>query len=81
MAIKSRPQRWHDACQRAEAALQDLEDLREEYESWKDSLPENLQTSQLGEKLDTICDLGIQSALDLVQECSDTELPLGFGRD
>lgn len=77
----SRPKRWADAAGRALAALQDLEDLRGEFESWRDNLPEGLQQSALGEKLDTIADMDIESAITIAEEADGADLPLGFGRD
>ncbi len=77
----SRPQRWADAAQRAEAALQDLLDIQSEYESWRDGLPENLQSSPVAEKLEAICDIDLASALDAAAEAGGCELPRGFGRD
>jgi hypothetical protein len=40
-------------------SLSDLEDLRGEYESWRDNLPEQLQESPVGEKLNEVCDADI----------------------
>jgi ParB family chromosome partitioning protein len=77
----SRPKRWADWCGRAEQALQELEDLRSEYEQWRDSLPDNLQSGALADKLEDVVGLDIQSAIELVQQCCDVELPRGFGRD
>jgi hypothetical protein len=63
-------------------------DMQQEYSDWKDNLPENLQQSALGEKLDAIVELGlelqkdqVEEALGVVQEASGADLPLGFGRD
>lgn len=78
---QSRADRWVDASMRAEDALQELLDIQSEFESWRDGLPENLQTSAVGEKLDAVCDIDIQSALDAASEAKDADLPLGFGRD
>lgn len=78
---QSRSHRWSDAANRAEAALQDLLDIQQEYEEWKDNLPENLQQSALGEKLEAVCDLDLQGAQDTISEAIDIELPMGFGRD
>lgn len=77
----SRPARWADACNRAEAALSDLEELRVEYEEWRDNMPENLLESALSEKLGEVADLDIQGALDTAQEASGADLPRGFGKD
>jgi hypothetical protein len=102
----SRSQRWADAAGEALAALNDittaldafetavgeLRSVQEEYEEWKDNLPENLASSALGEKLEEVCGLNIESAADTVrnavkevqstfEEAESIELPQGFGRD
>lgn len=91
----SRPQLWAQAAARADGALgealealQELVDLRSGYEEWKDNLPENLQQSPLGEKLEAVCDLDldqlyseVEQAQSIVQEACEVDLPLGFGRD
>jgi len=64
---KSRSQRWSDAASAASAALEELIEVQQE--------------SALGEKLDAVCDIDLQSALDTVQEAESADLPLGFGRD
>jgi hypothetical protein len=78
---KSRGQRWSDACQKAIDGLEELEELRCEYEEWQGNLPENLQSSPLGEKLEAVVSLDFQSAIDTAQEADGLDLPLGFGRD
>lgn len=79
---KSRAQRWSDAASAAISALEELRSIQEdELEPWKDGLPENLQQSTLGEKLDTICGIDIESALEAAQEAEGADMPLGFGRD
>jgi len=103
---KSRPKRWDEAaaaCGKAieelqhaagelEAAAADLRSIQEEYEEWKEGLPENLANSTLAEKLDAVCELGIEDmastitdaiseASDIVSEAEAAELPRGFGRD
>jgi len=102
----SRAQRWADASGAALAALQEianhLDDLdnaaselrsvQEEYEEWKDNLPENLASSALGEKLEEVCNLEIEDAAQQVrdaveevqgkfEEANEIDLPQGFGRD
>lgn len=91
----SRADRWSEATERVRTlcddlsvALESLKDVRSEYEDWRDNLPENLQSSALGEKLETVCDIDIESALDsvkeveeLMDECEGVDLPRGFGRD
>lgn len=77
----SRATRWAEAAGDAVDALQRLRDLQSEYEDWKDNLPENLQGSTLGEKLEAVCDLDLDGALDTATEAEGLDLPLGFGRD
>jgi hypothetical protein len=77
----SRPERWAAAVASARAALEDLREIQGEFESWRDGLPENLQSSALAEKLDAVCDLDIEGALNAVADAEMIELPLGFGRD
>jgi hypothetical protein len=81
-----------DATSALTEALSDLNDVRSEYEDWRDNLPENLQGSALGEKLEAVVDLNIESVmeeplamwpdmLDVVGEAENIDLPQGFGRD
>lgn len=88
----SRPERWVAACAKlsaalddAEAAIEELRGMQEEFESWKDGLPESFQGSALGEKLDAICGIDLSSGIDDVRaaldEAEGADLPLGFGRD
>lgn len=101
---KSRPVRWAKAVSAATAArdkvteaaddlvaaLSELSDIKNEYEEWRDTLPENLQQSALGEKLDEVCDLDFdsddplndwESISDAIDQAGGIDLPLGFGRD
>src|SRR5215471_15944409 len=61
---------WGQTAADAESALSDLNDVREEYNNWLDNLPENLQSSNLADKLQTVCDIDIESALDVAQEAA-----------
>jgi hypothetical protein len=102
---KSRTRRWADACAEASSALErvseaigdveiafsELTDIKAEYEEWRDNLPENLQQSTLGEKLEAVCDLDLDvieavsdavgEARDRIEEAEGMDLPLGFGKD
>lgn len=79
---ESRATRWSRLAGEAVAALEELESMRaDEFEGWKDSLPENLANSALGEKLETICGIDLSTALETAQEAEGAEVPLGFGRD
>ena len=64
---RSRPQRWRDA-------VAELVELQADYQSWLDTLPENLQDSATAEALRTICNLDLS-------ELEGIEPPRGFGRD
>lgn len=47
-----------------EDALEELRGLKEEYSEWLGNLPENLQQSPLGEKLQAIDDLDLEPSLE-----------------
>ena len=81
MTTKSRPQQWAEAAAKALEGLEALIELQQDYETWRDSLPENLQESAVGEKLEAICGLDLEGALETAQEADGADLPLGFGRD
>jgi len=78
---ESRTTRWAKAASDAVDALTRLQELHEEYQGWRDNLPENLDSSALAEKLDTVLDLDVEGALETANEAADVELPRGFGRD
>ncbi len=63
----SNPQRWCEA-------VATLAELQEHYEEWWGKLPESLQQTALGEKLQAIGELDLDSL-------QAVEPPLGFGRD
>lgn len=98
----SRPERWNAACakireaydqmadlkQQIEDGFGELQSLKEEYESWRDNTPDNLQQTATYEKLDEVCNLDLEpdfGDLDAVESAlSDAEgidLPRGHGRD
>lgn len=77
----SRSARWAAAASAASTALGELLDVQQEYQDWLDNLPENLQSSALGEKLQAVCDLDVQGAVDVIDDAEGADLPMGFGRD
>lgn len=85
----SRGARWNAAVLKAKeaadalsAAMEELRDIQQEYSDWKDNLPENLQSSALGEKLDAVCDLDLEyEEPQGLEEADGIDLPQGFGRD
>lgn len=51
--------------------------LIDEYQAWRDNLPESLQESGLADKLDE----AIDRLTDVAGTLADIDLPKGFGRD
>ena len=45
-----------------ENAMQDLATVKEEYQEWYDGMPENLQGSATGEKLEALLEVDVESA-------------------
>jgi hypothetical protein len=101
---KSRTGRWEDAAGEARDAFDEigaafdslqekidaLRDVQEEYQEWSDNLPENLEQSALGEKLQAVLDIelpedvkdyAITDIEEAIDQAEGAELPLGFGRD
>jgi hypothetical protein len=65
--VAPRPTRWL-------AAVAALVDLQEEYRTWLENLPENLESSRLADKLRAIVELDLE-------ELQAIDPPRGFGRD
>jgi hypothetical protein len=66
------------------ASAGDLMELKEEYEAWRDNLPDNQRDGILAEKLDeTIAAVeAFEEALEAaIAELENADLPRGFGRD
>jgi hypothetical protein len=77
------------------AAMSDLRAVQEEFEEWQGNLPESLQSTALGEKLEAVTGIRIddytatdlEHAADLFEidsvldEAEGADLPQGFGRD
>lgn len=84
----SRPARWAEAAAKVVEGLSELVEglselveLQSEYAEWLGNLPENLQASTLGKKLQAIADLALEDAAATVEEAEAIDLPRGFGRD
>lgn len=78
---KSRPKRWEEAATRASAALEELLSIQEEYQDWRDGLPENLECSATAELLDAVVEIDLQDINSQIEDAANTDLPRGFGRD
>ena len=79
--IQSRPQKWSNAVADALSAVGELLEIQQEYEEMLDNLPDGLENSSFGEKLQEVNDIDIQGMADILNESEDVDLPLGFGRD
>ena len=64
---RSKPQRWRDA-------VEVLLTLQAGYREWFDNLPENLLVTSLGDKLQAITELDLESLQAI-------DPPRGYGRD
>jgi uncharacterized Zn finger protein (UPF0148 family) len=64
-------------------AISDGQSLKDEYQEWRDNIPENLEESPVVEKLDAIIEAleRLEEVEDIQQEIEGADLPLGFGRD
>lgn len=78
---KSRPERWQAACAAMRAALDDLTEIRDEYQEWLDNMPESQHDGATAEKLQGVVDLDIDGLSSTLEEIETAELPKGFGRD
>lgn len=61
--------------QKAREALEDLEELKNEYEEWYDNMPEQLQDGPTGEKLQEISYMEFEVEIDTEVTVPDIELP------
>jgi hypothetical protein len=64
---RSRAQRWQQA-------VAELVALQDDYRTWLNALPQNLEASATAEALRAICDLDLS-------DIESVEPPRGFGRD
>lgn len=60
---KERRKSLREIQSKLESLGQDLEDLKEEEEEYRDNMPENLQESERYQRADEVCDL-LQEALE-----------------
>ena len=64
---RSRAQKWH-------TAVAELIALQDDYRTWLNALPQNLEANATAEALRAICDLDLS-------DLESVEPPRGFGRD
>lgn len=77
----TRQAKWVSACAKIREGYDDLAGLVEEFQSWYDNLPEQLQASPVGEKLQAITEMDMDSIGSAIEEAEGVDLPRGFGRD
>lgn len=91
----SRPKRWSAACSDAKKSLDDLQvaidelkEIQESYQEWLENIPENMAESPTAEKLNVLTEIdleGLNTYLNdienIIDECEEADLPLGYGRD
>ena len=73
MPVQRRPPRPRPRPARWAAALAELRTLQEEYQTWREGMPEALEGSRTAEMLDDVLDVDL--------EALDGDLPRGYGRD
>lgn len=66
---------WSEATGKLEGAMSELNDLRSEYEDWQGNLPESLQSSALGDKLQTVCDFNFEHEIPSDLEFNELDEP------
>jgi len=66
---------WYDACSKAEDAITDMIAMQQEYQNEFDEMSERQQESAKGEKLLALCELQLESALEIIQEAAGLEAP------
>ena len=82
MTKLSRPKRFENAKGKLSEALSELNELKDEYQEWRDNLSENLENSPTAEKLDEFLNLSAFDDMENAEgELEGVELPKGFGRD
>lgn len=70
-----------------EEALTELEELKDEYQGWYDNMPEGLQQSPTGEKLQEVTNLDfeyedpLEAMRTKIDDAEGVDLPLGWGKD
>ena len=72
-------------------AFERIKEVQEEYNDWRENMPEGLDQSPTAEKLDAIIniDLEVEDELEVnldelrekIDEAEQADFPLGFGRD
>jgi DNA-directed RNA polymerase subunit RPC12/RpoP len=78
---QSKTERWSEASRIAREAIEELIEIQSDYEYWRDNLPEGLAEGPTAELLSEVCDLDLNTAIEIIEEADEIALPKGFGRD
>lgn len=77
----SRTYRWAKACEGLRNALEQLQEVNQEYTDWREGMPDNLEGSPTHEKLVALEDIDLDELERIIEEAENADLPIGFGRD
>lgn len=72
-----------------QAAVDELKEVRSEYEEWQSTIPDNMQDGVTYNKIDELLsstegveeEIDLSSAEKLLEMAENADLPVGFGRD
>ncbi len=73
----AKPKRKASRAARLRALETDAQSLLDEFEAWRENLPEPLQESRVAAKLDE----AIDKLTEMVEAAASIDLPKGYGRD
>ena len=79
----SRPKRMAAIAEALHDAASQAEELRDEYQDWRDNIPDNLDESPVAEKLDAAIE-ALEMAIEAGMagdELDTVDPPRGFGKD
>lgn len=75
MPDKTPTKQWSDAIDDAKDAIQRLINLQAECQGQYDAMTEKQLESEKASALSQICDLGLQEAMDNIDEAAECEIP------
>lgn len=75
MAKNKTQDRWNDAVEKAQNAIQELISIQDECQGEYDDMTEKKQEGEKGEALQTICDVALGDALEILNEAEGLEIP------
>lgn len=73
-------QQWHDACNKAEEAVETLQNLQADADTWLQKLA-NKGHGEMRRKLQALLQLDLRTVYTIVLLAGSMDFPKGFGRD